>query len=365
MNSPLRGAIVGFGAVAENGHLPGWHRDPRFDIVAIAEPRPDRRVLAQTLVPGARTYDSTEALFAHENLDFVDIASPPAFHLEAILAAANAGVHILCEKPLVTRRHDFLCALHSIREAGIVLHPVHNWKHAEAYRLLEEIRSGDAPCSRDYLLRPPALPGAAEDSATLSCSGRPRALRFRVERNGWSVSDGDWRATQRYAGGGILIDHGWHAFYLALGLVDGAPRRVRATIDKRRYADADVEDTAHCEIEFDSCRVSIELSWAGHVRETMWSMQLPGCDIEIRDDAVHLRCSNGESVRRLGSSLSEGSHHADWFPDVASSFALALGDRRFAAASLQEAAWCVAILEAAYASAARSGQPIEILSPES
>ncbi len=365
MTTPLRGAIVGFGAVAENGHLPGWRRDPRFEIVAIAEPRHARRALAEKLVPGARFYDSIGALLDRERLDFVDIASPPTLHIEAILAAANAGVHILCEKPLVTSRQEFHRAVRTASEAKVVLHPVHNWKHAEAYRLLGEIRGGTAPCSREYLLRPPARSRAEEDAASLSCSGPPRELRFRVERNGWSVSDGDWRAARRFAGGGILIDHGWHAFYLALGLIDGAPRRVRATIDKRRYPDADVEDTAHCEIEFDSCLVSIELSWAGHVRETLWSMQMPGCHIEIRDDAVHLRCSNGESVRRLGTSLSEGSHHADWFPEVAASFARALGDRPFAAASLQEAAWCIAILEAAYASAARSGQPIEIIPPES
>ena len=38
MSSVLRGALIGFGGVAEQGHLPGYLRDPRFEICAVVDP---------------------------------------------------------------------------------------------------------------------------------------------------------------------------------------------------------------------------------------------------------------------------------------------------------------------------------------
>lgn len=332
MTPPVRrGAFVGFGAVAEHGHLPGWRADERFAIVAVAEPRAARREAAVRALPGARLYGSSDELFAREELDFVDVVSPPACHADAIVAAAARRLHVLCEKPLVTNPADFRRARAAAAAAGVVLHPVHNWKHAEAFRLLRD-----------------AVP-------------QPEEIVLRVERNGWSVSADDWRAERRLAGGGILVDHGWHAFYLALAFAGAEPRSVRATTDNRRYRAADVEDSARCEIGFDGCRATIELSWAGRVRETAWTLAGAGVSAEVRDAALIRRVDGGETVQPLGSSLSEGSHHADWFPGVIDSFAAAIADPAAAAAGLREAAWCVALLDAAYASAAGGGAPTRVV----
>jgi len=97
MTPSRHGAIIGFGNVAANGHLPGWRERSDFDIVAVAEPDPQRRALAIELIPGVRTYADSAALLRQERLDFVDIASPPALHAPAIVAAAHAGLHVLCE----------------------------------------------------------------------------------------------------------------------------------------------------------------------------------------------------------------------------------------------------------------------------
>jgi predicted dehydrogenase len=355
MNRLRRGAILGFGAVAEHGHLPGWKSDARFEIVAVAEPQPERRAQALRALPAARVYDSVAALLAAEPVDFVDIASPPAFHAEAIVAAATAGAHVLCEKPLVTRLDEFRRIQEATRAAGVALHPVHNWKHAEAYRILRGLTG--APAS-------PSGSSAPTGEKRTRWIGAPRELVFRVERNGWSVSEGDWRADRRLGGGGILVDHGWHAFYLAMGLAGAEPRAVRATTEQRRYRDAEVEDTALCEIEFGDCQGRIELSWAGHVRETSWTVRGSGGTAEIRDAALYLHCGDEETVQGLDSSLSHGSHHADWFPGVIDSFAAAIEDPCAAAEAMREAAWCVTLLEAAYTSAARGGVRVEVAPPQ-
>jgi predicted dehydrogenase len=76
MSSARRGAIIGFGNVAEKGHLPGWLDATDFEIVAVADPAPQRRAQAAKLIPGARTYAEYDELLARESPDFVDIASP-------------------------------------------------------------------------------------------------------------------------------------------------------------------------------------------------------------------------------------------------------------------------------------------------
>lgn len=334
MTGPMRGAILGFGAVAEQGHLPGWCADPRFDIVAVADPSPARRERAVELLPDVHVYADPATLLQYESLDFVDIASPPAFHAGAIVAASQHKLHILCEKPLVPARAAYELVQQAVAAAGSVLHPVHNWKHAEAFTAMRQAATHDL--------------------------GEVDEISFRVERNGWSVSAGDWRSLRQLSGGGILVDHGWHTFYLALALVHSAPLRVRAKTEQRRYVEADVEDTAHCEIEFAKCRVTIDLTWAGDERSTVWTARGRGATVEIRDDEMRLRDTVGERVVPLQSSLSEGSYHPDWFPGVLDSFAAEIADRSLRGAGQREAETCLALLDAAYTSAANGGETVEV-----
>src|SRR5688500_13044621 len=97
----LRGAIVGCGMISEF-HLRGWQRIPEVEIVALVDPVRDRAEQRRArFAPPARVYDSLDSLFASESsLDFVDILTPPWLHRAHCLRAAQAGVHIICQKPL-------------------------------------------------------------------------------------------------------------------------------------------------------------------------------------------------------------------------------------------------------------------------
>ncbi|HKD12792.1 MAG TPA: Gfo/Idh/MocA family oxidoreductase, partial [Thermoanaerobaculia bacterium] len=76
----LKGAFIGFGNVARLGHLPVWLSRDDVEIVAAADVRPEgRRALAAAL-PAARWYESAQTMLAAEDLDFVDVCTPPAFH---------------------------------------------------------------------------------------------------------------------------------------------------------------------------------------------------------------------------------------------------------------------------------------------
>jgi predicted dehydrogenase len=96
----VRVAVLGAGAWARHAHLPGYKRDPRCQIVAIADPN---RALA-----GQAAADFDIPVVGHDHrdivgrddVDMVDVCTPSATHFELSMAALEAGKHVLCEKPV-------------------------------------------------------------------------------------------------------------------------------------------------------------------------------------------------------------------------------------------------------------------------
>ena len=85
----LRGAIIGFGAVAEHGHTPAYARSTEIEIVAVVDPTAERRNAARRCFPGATTLATITQL--PDAIDFVDICTPPSRHGEAMLGALARG----------------------------------------------------------------------------------------------------------------------------------------------------------------------------------------------------------------------------------------------------------------------------------
>jgi predicted dehydrogenase len=100
---PLRVGIVGCGNVALNFHLPAYSALPdRYTVVGLADPTPDRLALgrdAAGLSPDQVHLDAT-ALVARPDVDVVDVCTPQHLHRDLVVAAAAAGKHVLCEKPI-------------------------------------------------------------------------------------------------------------------------------------------------------------------------------------------------------------------------------------------------------------------------
>src|SRR5437762_3282836 len=105
-NRRLRGAIVGFGHVAELGHWPTYAKSEEVEISAVVDPSAERREAARQQRAGLHLYSSLEELFAKETVDFVDICTPPAAHVHLARVALARGCHVLCEKPLALSAED-------------------------------------------------------------------------------------------------------------------------------------------------------------------------------------------------------------------------------------------------------------------
>jgi D-apiose dehydrogenase len=96
----LRGGVVGCGMISEF-HLRGWQRIPEIEIVALADPsRAAAESRRDAYASGAKLYADIREMVAAERLDFVDIITPPWLHAEHCRVAKDAGLHVICQKPL-------------------------------------------------------------------------------------------------------------------------------------------------------------------------------------------------------------------------------------------------------------------------
>jgi predicted dehydrogenase/aryl-alcohol dehydrogenase-like predicted oxidoreductase len=90
-----------------------------------------------------RCHGSYEALFADEGVDAVYIASPNSEHARHVIQAAEAGKHILCEKPFASNYGEAMMAIEACRRNQVFLVEAFAWRsHPVAQRLVELIREG-------------------------------------------------------------------------------------------------------------------------------------------------------------------------------------------------------------------------------
>ncbi len=100
----VRVGVLGAGAWAEFAHCPGYKRDSRCELVAIADPIIERAQAFAEKFGIPNVYSSHGELIAREDIDLIDVCTPSATHFELSWAALEAGKHVLCEKPVA---YDF------------------------------------------------------------------------------------------------------------------------------------------------------------------------------------------------------------------------------------------------------------------
>jgi predicted dehydrogenase len=327
----LRGAFIGFGNVAANGHMPGWRSREDARIVSATDAAQLRRDAFLAACPDGRWFNTVDDLLLRERLDFVDICAPPGSHAALIERALDAGLHVLSEKPLVTRLDDATRLATAAGRAGRILHTVHNWLHAPICLEISALVDGGAI-------------GAVR-------SVRWRTLRTQPATAVSAPGVANWRVDPKLAGGGILFDHGWHALYCVARWA-GVPIRVSARLETRRFHDQPLEDTATLELETPSGVSQIFLTWAADERSNTIEVEGDQGQIHVAGDSVVLR-SGARERRWTSPSLAQGSHHPEWFGAVANDFlAAATGGGE---GNLEEALSCARAIDAAQRSSAAGG----------
>jgi len=143
MNSKatVRWGILGPGSIAK-AFAGGVAGSRTGKLVAIATRDPKRAGLAETF-PSARIVAGYDALLADAEVDAVYIALPHPFHAEWAIKAAEAGKHVLCEKPLALTAFEADAMMHAARKAGTFLGEAFMYRlHPQTAQLVELVKSG-------------------------------------------------------------------------------------------------------------------------------------------------------------------------------------------------------------------------------
>ena len=135
----VRVGVLGAGAWAEFAHLPGYKRDPRCELVAIADPMIDRAKAFAGKFGIPNYYDSHEELIARGDIDLVDVCTPSATHFELTWAALQAGKHVLCEKPIAYDYRDTQRAAALAREKGLKTKAGFTFRYAPAMQYMKRL----------------------------------------------------------------------------------------------------------------------------------------------------------------------------------------------------------------------------------
>jgi predicted dehydrogenase len=140
----VRWGIVSTAAIGMNYVTPGIMKSPHSEVVALAsrDLGKAQAALAKLGLPDARAYGSYEELFADPEIDAIYNPLPNHLHVPITLAAARAGKHVLCEKPMAmsaAEAEELRGAPRDviISEAFMVRH------HPQWHRAREIIRSGE------------------------------------------------------------------------------------------------------------------------------------------------------------------------------------------------------------------------------
>ncbi len=111
--------MLGAGAWARVAHLPGFKRDPRCELVAIADPQIDLAKAAARDFGIPVATESHAELLDRADIDMIDVCTPSATHFDLTWAALEAGKHVLCEKPVAYDYRDTLRARDLARTRGL------------------------------------------------------------------------------------------------------------------------------------------------------------------------------------------------------------------------------------------------------
>lgn len=238
---PLRVGVIGCGNMARRLHIPTWAEHPELGrVVGVADPSEENRRSAGELA-GLREddlYADAFQLIARPDVDAVDVCTPQHLRRDLLIAAAEAGKHILCEKPLAAVPADAQAALSAAERAGVTVGTV------PTYLWLPEVRAARAAI----------------------IDGRIGAVRTVIVNHlgvvyepGTGGTRANWRHDPLSAGGGVLIDM-LHAVYVAEDLLGEPLQRVSGWASATE-ASSHVEDTVLCRFETATKAALVNIGW--------------------------------------------------------------------------------------------------------
>ncbi len=188
----LRAGVIGLGV--GRAHAKGYIASPDAELVALCDANTERlnQYAAEWNIDGR--YSDYHTMFREAQLDVVSIGLPNALHAEASIAALEAGVHVICEKPMATTSAEARAMLAAARQHNRQLMVCYNYRYrSDSQWMRRVIQSGRL--------------GQVHHVAV--------SWRRETGIPGWGLF-----GSKAASGGGALIDLGVHVIDLGLWLLE-------------------------------------------------------------------------------------------------------------------------------------------------
>jgi predicted dehydrogenase len=216
--SLLRVALVGCGLISE-AHIRAYkHYTDRARITICCDLDMEKATQRAALIEGARAVSRLEEVLADPQVDAVEICTPHHLHSDIAIAAARAGKHILCQKPLAKTLAECDAMIAAARAAGVTLY------YGETSR---------------------TMPAAVELKRAIDAGRIGQLIGVQATYAHWQGGkylSTAWRYDPQIAGGGQLLDGGIH--YIDLMLHLGGPIQSVSCFTTRFRPELGGEDTA-------------------------------------------------------------------------------------------------------------------------
>lgn len=334
----LKTAVIGLGRQSLDDHIPAVVESELLDLAAVCDI--DQAIVRATAEKyEVHGFDDVKDLADRMKCDVAVVAVPHHQYLPIISVLANAGIHIIKEKPFAINI-DEACAIHKAVNGKVFLGVVSQRRFNPIYQTFLQMQRR---------------------------IGKIYSIEGKYTLNIAELSDG-WRASKAYAGGGALVDMGYHLIDLLVWYF-GTPQTVTARITRgnRMGQQYDVEDTVNMLFDF-SLPQSYEEKTVGNFlisrvypkkQEILTVYGVKGI-VELQRGQIRRYDIHGQEIEKLV-------RHEGWpsaLIDQFNHFVKAIEEgKRWSLETAKEYLPHIAIIQAAYESDSRSTscQPEEYL----
>ena len=251
----LRVGIVGCGNIFTMHATSADHLE-NSQIVGVCDIKKDRADKAAKKYNCKAYYDYKE-LINKENIDVVHVCVPHYLHPVISKYAIEAGVHVLCEKPMSIKYEDALLNVELAEKMKVKYGIIFQCRYNDSAKLVKE---------------------KIEDGTLGKIISARVVLTWCKPDDYYSLSD--WKGTWEKEGGGVLIDQAIHSIDLANWFINDEVESVQAHMANRDHSIMEVDDTAEGFIKY-----------KGGATLGFWAMNNYGCDEPIE---IRLFCENGK-----------------------------------------------------------------------
>jgi 1,5-anhydro-D-fructose reductase (1,5-anhydro-D-mannitol-forming) len=272
-NRNLGWGFIGASDIAKTRMLEAINSQPDSRVVAVMSSSAARakQYAAETNIP--YSYGSVDELLTNPEVDVVYISTTNELHKEQTLAAARAGKHVLCEKPLAMSMSDALEMVEACRKANVVMGTNHHLRNAASHRTLRRLIKEDA-------------------------IGRPLAARvFHAVYLPPRLQG--WRLDNPAAGGGVILDITVHDTDVLRFVLDAEVEDVIARAANQGMAKSGLDDAVMGVMYFGNGLLA-QFHDAFTIKHTGTGLEIHGTDGSLLAEDVMSQEPQGRITLRRG-----------------------------------------------------------------